>query len=244
MVGIASDEYSSPTRSDVLPDGTKLPTGFAYTNPSLWLVSMKNAIEKLLDETGIPSNEIYSLGIAFDSCTVMPTDASGVPLCMMDKYKSNPNAWPKTWKHTAATPYAETLTKIAQDRGEPFLENTGNRVSPEWMWPKLLQTIEESSEMVKDIAWYLEAGDWITWQLTGVQTRNQCSAGYKACYVKDIGYPSGDYFASVSVDMARIAERAEALPVLSPGRFVGELLPEAADNLGLEAGLPGWCCGD
>ncbi len=36
----------------------------------------------------------------------------------------------------------------------------------------------------------IEAADWIVWQLTGVETRNSCTAGYKALWSAEDGFPS------------------------------------------------------
>ena len=36
----------------------------------------------------------------------------------------------------------------------------------------------------------IEAGDWIVMQLTGLERRNACAAGYKAMWHKADGYPS------------------------------------------------------
>ena len=41
---------------------------------------------------------------------------------------------------------------------------------------------------------FIEAADWIVWQLTGQEKRNTCTAGYKAMWVKGRGFPSQDFF--------------------------------------------------
>ncbi len=233
MVGRAIEKYSKGVIRENLPTGERIPAGFVLADPKAWLVSMKGAIARLMNETGIPPPEIISLGVSMESCVVLPTDSFGVPLCMKEEFASNPHAWPKLWNHRGAAPQAEKLTKIARDRGEPFLDQTGNRVSSEWMWPKLLEVIEKSPEVAQATEWFIEGSDWIVWQLTGNQIRNLCSAGYKACYIEGIGYPSGAFFENASFDLARIAEKVRSVPVLPSGRFVGGLLPEAAQNLGL-----------
>ncbi|MEZ4812730.1 MAG: FGGY family carbohydrate kinase [Caldisericia bacterium] len=238
MIGRAVDEYEVGVIRKKLPTGERIPPGFMLADPRSWLVSMSSAVEKLLDETGIPSSEILSVGVSMGSCVVLPTDASGVPLCLKDEFKNNPHSWPKLWNHKSSFKQAKKMTKIARDRGEPFLEHTGNRVSTEWLWPKLLEVIEESPEVADAMEWYIEGSDWIVWQLTGKQVRNQCSAGFKACYVEGFGYPSGSYFEAVSFDLARQAAKIKDIPIIKPGRYVGNLLPEAAQKLGLMPGTP------
>lgn len=238
MIGIATCPYQSGVMDKILPNAKLLPPNFALNDPSDWMNAMSCATRKLVMDTGIPQSEIISLGISFTSCCCLPVDDGGMPLCQKPDFAENVHAWPKHWRHIASLPQAKRLTEIATDRGEPFLEYCGGRIGPEWLWPKLLETIEQSPELVPHIAYYLEIGDWIAWQLTGNQARNQCSAGYKACWVEGDGYPSNDFFAHASVDLARIAEKQRDVPVVQPGKLAGRLLPELAEQISLPAGLP------
>lgn len=238
MIGISSTGYESGVLDKLLPNARLLPKNFALQNPSDWLVAFSQATNKLIMDTGIPQSEIISLGISFTSCTAMPVDDGGMPLALKPEFAENYHAWPKLWRHHACIPQAERLTDIAIDRGEPFLEYCGGKISPEWLWPKLLETIEQSPELIPHIAYYIESGDWIVWQLTGNQIRNQCASGYKACWVEGLGYPSNEFFAHASIDLARIAENQRDIPVAQPGRLAGRLLPEMAQSLMLPPGLP------
>jgi L-ribulokinase len=40
----------------------------------------------------------------------------------------------------------------------------------------------------------MEAADWVTMQLTGAETRNSCTAGYKSMWHKKKGFPSKEFF--------------------------------------------------
>ncbi|MBP7732398.1 MAG: ribulokinase [Caldisericia bacterium] len=238
MLGISSISYENGVLDKLLPNARVLPKNFALQNPADWLIALSQATRQLVMDTGIPQSEIISLGVSFTSCTAMPVDDGGMPLAQKPEFAENYHAWPKLWRHHACIPQAEKLTNIAQDRGEPFLEYCGGRVNPEWLWPKLLETIEQSPELTNHIGYYLESGDWIVWQLTGNQIRNQCAAGYKACWVEGMGYPSNEFFAHASIDLARIAEKQRGIPVVQPGRLAGRLLPEIAEQLMFPSGLP------
>ena len=37
----------------------------------------------------------------------------------------------------------------------------------------------------------------MVWQLTGVETRNNCTAGYKAMWSSATGFPAAEYFAAL-----------------------------------------------
>ena len=56
----------------------------------------------------------------------------------------------------------------------------GGRISSEWEFAKALQVLEEDPEVYERMERWVEGADWIIWQLCGVETRNLCTAGYKA----------------------------------------------------------------
>ncbi len=71
-------------------------------------------------------------------------------------------------------------TKTAEEMGEPWLELYGGKISSEWFFSKALQILDEAPEIYDAADRLLEAADWVIWQLTGQETRNSCTAGYKA----------------------------------------------------------------
>ena len=67
---------------------------------------------------------------------------------------------------------------------------------------------------------WVEAADWIVWQLTGVYVRNACTAGYKAIY-QDGSYPSAEFLAALNPDFAGfVADKVER-PIAQLGERVG-----------------------
>ena len=92
--------------------------------------------------------------------------------------RGRPHAYPKLWKHHAAQQQAERVTAVAAARGEPWLARYGGRISSEWQFAKALQVLEEDRRASTTAAdRWIEAADWIVWQLCGVETRNVCAAG-------------------------------------------------------------------
>ena len=51
---------------------------------------------------------------------------------------------------------------------------------------------------------WVEASDWIVWQLCGEEVRNACAAGYKSMY-QEGEYPSSSYFAALDRRFANFA---------------------------------------
>ena len=56
-------------------------------------------------------------------------------------------------------------------------------------------------DIYRRTAHWIEAADWIVWQLTGVYVRNACTAGYKAIR-QDGAYPSREFLAALNPEFA------------------------------------------
>jgi L-ribulokinase len=82
----------------------------------------------------------------------------------------------------------------------------------------------------------IEAADWVIWQMTGRETRNSCTAGYKAIWQKGEGFPSREYFAALHPDMADIVDTKLSREILPLGAKAGGLTAQAAGWMGLRPG--------
>ena len=83
---------------------------------------------------------------------------------------------------------------------------------------------------------FVEAADWVTWQLTGVETRNTCTAGYKAM-VQDGEFPEKAYFAALDPTLTNVVEEKIGHSFSELGAKAGELTPAMAAMMGLPAGV-------
>ena len=90
-----------------------------------------------------------------------------------------PHSYVKLWKHHAAQGQADRINQLAADRGEAWLPRYGGLISSEWEFAKGLQLFEEDREVYDRMERWVEAADWIVWQLSGSYVRNACTAGYK-----------------------------------------------------------------
>jgi L-ribulokinase len=189
--------YASGVLDERLPDtGEPLPTDWALQDPADWQAVVNDGVTRLLSESEIATDRVHGIGVDFTSCTVLPVTQDGVPLCTLERWRSHKHAWPKLWKHHAAQSIADRLTDVAHTRAEPFLERYGGRISSEWYFPKLIELWLEDREVYDAAAAFVEATDWIVWWLTGRQSRQLCTAGYKALWSPERGLPSRDYFAA------------------------------------------------
>lgn len=101
------------------------------------------------------------------------------------------------------------------------------------MIPKILETLHHAPDVYKEADRFMEALDWIIWQMTGEETRSACGAGYKAFYRHDSGYPTKDFFKALDPAMENIVEEKLDAPIKSIGETAGYLTDSMARELGL-----------
>ncbi|MEG0549614.1 MAG: ribulokinase [Vagococcus sp.] len=215
----------------------KLPDYWCLQHTDDYMNGLKDVVKGLLEQAtnqGIKSEDIESLGIGFTCCTVLPVDKDGIPLLKKEHLEKNPHAWVKLWKHHGAQAQADKINHIAKTRNEKWLPYYGGKISSEWLFPKLLQLLEEAPEIYKETAYFIEAGDWLVWQLTGNQKRSKSCAGYKAMYQESLGgYPSNEFFEAVHPNFKNVVEEKIASDMGELGTSAGTVTKEMAEILGL-----------
>lgn len=230
-------EYPHAVMYEYLPDGeTKLGVDWALQHPQDYIDVLKTTVPAVLEEGGVDPADVIGIGIDFTACTVLPVKADGTPLCFLDEYKSNPHAYVKLWKHHAAQKHANKLNEIAASSYNNFLPRYGGKISSEWMIPKAWQIAEEAPEIYDAMDKFVEASDWIIWQLTGVETRNSCTAGYKALWSKKDGFPSKEFFKSLHPKLENFVEEKIGCEISPIGSKAGEISESAAKLTGLKPG--------
>ena len=157
---------------------------------------LRRAVPAALAASGVDPADVIGIGVDFTACTILPARADGTPLCEVPQFRSRRHAYPKLWKHHAAQGHADRINALAHERGEPWIARYGGKISSEWAFAKGLQLLEEDPELYGLAERWIEATDWITWQLCGVETRNECTAGFKAIY-QDGSFPSADFLGAL-----------------------------------------------
>jgi len=195
-LAVAVVPYRSAVIDRALPGGEPLGDDWALQDPDDWMTVLEAGIPQALGDAGIRGDAVAGLGVDVTSCTVLPVTAQGEPLCRIAGVRDRPHAWPKLWKHHAAQHVADRLNLVARERGEDFLTRYGGRISSEWYFPKLIEIWLEDRAVYDETAAFLEATDWLVWQLTGHECRQSCTAAYKAMWSADDGLPSREYVAA------------------------------------------------
>jgi len=229
-------EYPHAVMDKALPDGTALGPAWALQDPQDYLDVLSNAVPEIIRQSGISPEDIIGIGTDFTACTVLPVKADGTPLCFLPQYKNRPHAYVKLWKHHAAQDKANKLNEIAAKRGEAWLNNYGGKISSEWAIPKIWQIAEEDPEIYDAMDRFIEAADWVIWQLCGRETRNACTAGYKEIWNKKTGFPSKAFFRALSPKLTNVVKEKLSRSISPLGEKAGEITPVAAKLTGL---LPG-----
>ena len=143
---------------------------------------LQHAVPDAVKASGIDPARVIGIGTDFTASTLMPVLADGTPLNELPEYADRPHAYVKLWKHHAAQPQADRINELAASRRESWLPRYGGLISSEWEFAKGLQLLEEDPELYERMDHWVEAADWIVWQLTGRYVRNACTAGYKGIY--------------------------------------------------------------
>jgi L-ribulokinase len=236
-LGTGVVEYPHAVLDRTLPTGERLGPDWALQVPSDYVRVLQHAVPAALADAGVDARDVIGIATDFTACTVLPTLADGTPLCEVDDLRRRPHAYVKLWKHHAAQGQADRINALAHRRGEPWIARYGGKLSSEWELAKGLQLLEEDPEVYARTERWVEAADWIVWQLCGRYVRNVCTAGYKAVR-QDGAYPTRAFLEALHPDFGGFFTDKVAQEVAPLGGVAGRLTDRAAAWTGLPAGIP------
>lgn len=232
-------DYPHAVIDEYLPGSdVRLPQNTALQHPQDYLDVACCVINEVIKRSNVDKSDIIGVSVDFTTCTVIPVRADGTPLCFEEEYKNNLHAYCKLWKHHSAQVYADRVTAKAAERKEKWLERCGGKVSSEWMIPKIWQILEEAPEVYYDCDHIVEAGDWLTWKLTGKYTIGYAYAAAKALYFPECGgYPSEEFFASLDERLRYVVKDKMGAPITAICDLAGYVTKDAAEFFGLPEGI-------
>ncbi len=215
--------------------GQVLPPDWALQVPGDYIQVLGQAVPQAVAASGVEVSSIVGIAIDFTACTVFPTDENYEPLCQQPQFTNRPHAYVKLWKHHASQPQGKVVNRVLAELAPQTLKRYGGEVSADWQLAKALALFEEDREVWDAAAHFLEAGDWLVYKLTGKLVGSTSLAGYKGNFV-DGSYPSAEVLEAMAPGFSRLLELLPE-PVAAPGEKVGTLTAEAAELMGLPAGI-------
>jgi L-ribulokinase len=238
-VATAVYPYSHGVIDDKLPipgEEIHLEPDWALQDPQDYIRTFQSTIPGVLERSKVKPEDVIGVGIDFTACTMLPVNQDGTPLCDLQEFRKQPHAWVKLWKHHAAQPEADKINETARRMGLKWLDRYGGKISSEWFFSKVLQILNEAPEVYAAAERLLEAADWVVWQLTGVESRNSCTAGYKAIWSKREGFPDKSYFKALDPRLENVVDEKMTRDIRPIGDLAGGLTEQAALWTGLKPG--------
>ncbi|MCH1866080.1 ribulokinase [Nocardioides sp. CFH 31398] len=236
-LGSAVHPYPHGVVDERLPgSGRRLPPDWALQVPDDYRDVLRVAVPAAVAAAGVDPAHVVGIATDFTASTVVPCLDDGTPLSEVDGWAARPHAYVKLWKHHAAQPQADRINALAAERGESWLPRYGGLISSEWQFAKGLEVFEADREAYDATQRFVEASDWIVWQLCGTYVRNACAAGYKGM-LQDGGHPSPEFLEALAPGFGSfVADKVEH-PVGALGDRAGGLTAEAAAWTGLREGI-------
>ncbi len=187
----------------------------AEQDPMEWWNAAIFALKRIANNPNIVLNDIVALSYACTSCTAVFLDENDLPV--------RPAL---LWMDHRATEEAS----IVQNTNSPVLPYSGSKVSPEWMFPKILwikthepETIEKSTHIVEQI-------DFFTYKLTGKWTLGYNHLVAKWNYANPVGgWPDG-FISELGLFDIQKKWPQQVVPI---GSVVGTLDPKVCHETGL-----------
>jgi L-ribulokinase len=236
-LGTGVHEYVHAVIDDRLPEtASLLPPDWALQVPDDYRDVLRSAVPAAVAAAGIDPALVIGIATDFTACTMVPCLLDGTPLNEVDGLADRPHAYVKLWKHHAAQPHADRINELARGRGEDWLPRYGGLISSEWEFAKALQLFEEDRLVYDRMERWVEAADWIVWQLCGQYLRNACTAGYKGI-LQDGRYPSADFLEQLAPGFGGFVAEKLDHPIGQLGSAAGRLTAEASAWTGLPTGI-------
>lgn len=233
----AEHGYAHGVVTDTVPGGgARLPSQSALQVPADYVDVLRTAVPAAVERAGIDAADVIGIGTDFTACTMVPVRHEGTPLCELAEFADRPHAYAKLWRHHSPQPQADRINAVAERRGEWWLPRYGGLISSEWEFAKALEILDADPEVYAAMDHFVEAADWIVWQLCGSYVRNACSAGYKGIR-QDGRYPSREFLAEVRPAFADFVTDKLDHRIGRLGQRAGGLTAQAAAWTGLPEGI-------
>jgi L-ribulokinase len=194
-------------------------------------------------DAGFDPKHIIGIGVDTTGSTPIPVTADGTPLALTPQFADNLNANVWLWKDHTGHAEAAGITALAAKQHPEYLAKCGGTYSSEWFFSKLLHCLRVDPAVFDAAYTWVEHADWIPAILTGTDHPDQikrcrCAAGHKAMFADEWGgYPAKDFLAQLDPKLGALRDTLGNTTYTVADK-AGDLTPDWADKLGLQAGIP------
>ena len=205
---------------------------------------VKGALQRAsqMDKSFEASN-VIGIGVDTTCSTPIPVTEDITPLCMLDQFKDNLNAYAWLWKDHTGHAEAREITELARKEHPEYLARCGWVYSSEFFFSKILHCLRTDPEVFDAAYTWIEECDYIPAMLGGL-TRQQdikhsrCGAGHKAMFADDWGgLPAKDFLAELDPKLGRLRQRLYD-KTYTCDAAAARLSKSWAKRLGLLEGIP------
>jgi xylulokinase len=192
---------------------------WAEQDPADWWRAVGATTQQLLARSHIAPRDVAVVSFSGQMMGCLPVDANGRPLrrCII-------------WADQRAVDQA---TRLAASVGEERVYRiTGHRVSPTYSGSKILWVRDREPDVFAQAHKFLHVKDYVAHRMTGAFVTDRSDASGMSLYNLEGGAWSEEILDALDLD-------ARLLPqVHNSTDVIGEITPEAAEELGLVAGTP------
>jgi len=189
-------------------------SGWAESSPEEWWKATAEAIREAVGPRG---SQVSALGLSGQMHGVVLSDASGDPL-------RSAILWADTRSREQLASYS--------DLDESLRRKLANPPAVGMAGPSLLWLRDHESERYRIARWALQPKDWLRLRLTGEAAAEPSDASATLLYDLESDGWSEDVIESLGLRTDFLA------PLVGSADAAGTLTPEAAEHLGMPAGLP------
>lgn len=197
--------------------------GWAEQSPDDWYLALQSSTRKAMAEANVSAAEIEGISYDATTMTVVALDETGKEL--------RPAIM---WMDVRATEQAARA--LTTDNWARLVNGGGTMpATAEWYPFKAAWLRENEPETYAATHRLVDAPDWLNYKLTGEWTVNINSAAIRMYYNRDRGGWPVDFYEHIGC-----GDVFDKLPtdVVDLGKLVGTLTKDAAEDLGLWAGIP------
>jgi xylulokinase len=190
--------------------------GWAESDPARWWQATVEAVRSVVAQLA-PAEKIEGIGLSGQMHGLVPVDETGQPLrpAML-------------WADTRATAELEAYRSLPQ----AARQRLANPPGPGMAGPMLAWVKRHEPAVYRKTRYALQPKDWLRLRLTGQATTDPSDASATLLY----DLPADGWAQDV---VAALGLNAQMLPEIKPsGEIGGKLSREAAETLGLSAGIP------